>query len=194
VLIGESMREPTSTPRRWQIQFPDFPAGDIPPVPPGFSDTSWVNEPCPSFTHEGLGLALFTDWSDPSEREWPESDRFTLHRLDWSAATTVKGHPIPAGWGFAAQTSVIAAGEDFPAILAAIAVFAFADALAVCAAMAHLAEWEADDLKAPRPCPDLLGWIADCRAGLAERPPRLAEIEAFANHFADLETEAAAIA
>lgn len=174
----------------WQVQFPEFPDADMPTIPPGFTDASWRNEPCPSFTHERLGLALFTDWANTAEREWPESDRFTLHRLQWSGPTSDKGLDSSAGWSFGDRLAVVAATDDFSAIIAAVAVFAFADALAICAAIAHLAEWEADELKAPRPCPDLLGWIADCRAGLVEHPPRLSEIEAFAVHLVDLEAEA----
>jgi hypothetical protein len=174
----------------WQVQFPDFPGADMPPVPAGFTDTSWANEPCPSFTHERAGLALFTDWVDPSEREWPESDRFTLHRMEWHPARQFNDLPLPAGWGFPAQTDVIAAGDDFGVILTAVAVYALADAISFAAAHAHLAAWEAQDLKAPQPCPELLGWIADCRAALADgRPERLAEIEDFAHHLADLDAE-----
>jgi hypothetical protein len=183
------MADPDTRPA-WQVQFPEFPAADMPAVPAGFTDTSWANEPCPSFTHDALGLALFTDWSDPSEREWPESDRFTLHRMEWKPSRTISGHLVPAGWGFPDQTAVVAAGDDFTVILTALAVCALADAIRVAAALAHLAAWEAEDLKAPKPCPELLGWIADCRAALAEgRLERLTEIEDFAHHLADLDAE-----
>lgn len=188
------MTAPAPKPFRWDVQFPTFPAADMPPTPAGFVDTSWANEVCPSFIHEGLGLALFTDWADRNEREWPEADRYTLHRMEWAPASTLaSGHPVPAGWVFGVQTQVIAASEDFDAILSAIAVFAFADALGVCIALTHLASWEAEDRAARRPCPDLLGWIAECRKALAA-PGRtsLGEVEAFAVHLADLAAEAAA--
>jgi hypothetical protein len=187
------MADPNMRPK-WQVQFPDFPDADMPPVPAGFTDTSWANEPCPSFSHDRLGLALFTDWTDPTEREWPESDRFTLHRMEWKEARTISGHLVPAGWGFADQTTVVAAGDDFGAILAAVAVHALADAISVAAALAHLAQWEVQDLQAPQPCPELLGWIADCRTALAAGRERLTEVEDFAHHLADLDAEGEAAA
>lgn len=41
---------------RYQVEFPDFPAADMPAVPEGWTDESWGNEGCPSFaTHLEAG-------------------------------------------------------------------------------------------------------------------------------------------
>lgn len=41
--------------------------------------------------------------------------------------------------------------------------------------------WEAEDLQAPRPCPDLLRWIAVCRRALRRHSPQaLAQVATFA--------------
>lgn len=64
-------------------EFPDFPAADYPALPPGFVDTSWRNDACPSMGCEQLMLSVFVDYSDVSRREIPEpGPRFTLYATD----------------------------------------------------------------------------------------------------------------
>lgn len=56
--------------------------------------------------------------------------------------------------------------------------------LTIPAALALLDAWEREEMGAARPCPDLLGWIADARTLLAARPDAcadtLAEVEIMA--------------
>lgn len=61
-------------------EFPDFPATDVPNLPAeyDFVDTSWHNDACPSFTSDKLGLTLFIDFADASQREHPEAPRYSL--------------------------------------------------------------------------------------------------------------------
>jgi hypothetical protein len=60
--------------------FPDFTL-DI-ELPEGFRDVSFVNDPCPSFQHDELDLLLFVDYADPADREYPETERFSLLRTE----------------------------------------------------------------------------------------------------------------
>jgi hypothetical protein len=70
----------------WQEEFTDFPAADMPPRLPGFVDTSWRNDACPSFADESLGLSVWIDYADPSRREHPEIERFSISEIDDSGA------------------------------------------------------------------------------------------------------------
>jgi hypothetical protein len=60
--------------------FPDFTL-DI-ELPEGFRDVSFVNDQCPSFQHDELDLLLFVDYANPAEREYPETERFSLLRTE----------------------------------------------------------------------------------------------------------------
>jgi len=63
----------------YRNEFPDFPASDMPgDIPPGFVDSSWRNDICPSFTNEALGLVLWIDFADPSRREFPHWHRYRV--------------------------------------------------------------------------------------------------------------------
>jgi hypothetical protein len=64
----------------YQDQFPDF-VLDV-AIPAGFVDSSYHNDVCPSWTDAGAGLQLFIDFADRSRREFPESPRFTLSKID----------------------------------------------------------------------------------------------------------------
>lgn len=61
-------------------EFPDFDTSTLPAIPAGFEDSSWHNDSCPSWHHEGLGLSIYIDYVDPSQRECqhPEGPRFSL--------------------------------------------------------------------------------------------------------------------
>lgn len=51
-------------------EFPDYPADLIPTLGDGWRDTSWRNEPCPSFIHDESGVVLWCGWPIGSpERE-----------------------------------------------------------------------------------------------------------------------------
>ncbi len=62
----------------YRREFPDFPASDMPGNLPGFVDSSWRNDACPSFTNEALGLVLWVDFADPSRREFPDWHRYRI--------------------------------------------------------------------------------------------------------------------
>jgi len=65
-----------STPMKLETEFPDYPAHRLPPIPEGWTDMSWANDACPCF---GVGrLIVFIDYPEPSERECPESKRFSV--------------------------------------------------------------------------------------------------------------------
>lgn len=58
----------TDTTPLYLREFPDFGPLDI-AIPPGFVDTSWHNDACPSWTHEGLGLKLWINFENPDWRD-----------------------------------------------------------------------------------------------------------------------------
>lgn len=64
--------------------FPDFPASDIPSdIPPAWSDSSWHNDACPSFTVCGpevtsARLVMWINYSDKSLSELPDAPRYML--------------------------------------------------------------------------------------------------------------------
>ena len=107
------------------------------------------------------GLIL---WDCAKGPDWSEGDsgRYTVEAVD------------SADWR---QDGALGEFDTIGAALAAHPALAFA----------FLDAWEADDLKAPRPCPDLLGWVADCRADL---PSHMAEVQTFADHLAALDAGA----
>jgi hypothetical protein len=65
--------------------FPDFGELDI-QLPAGFSDTSYKNDTCPSFSSEkftnGSSLALFVDYKEVDKREYENTKRFLLVHRD----------------------------------------------------------------------------------------------------------------
>jgi hypothetical protein len=68
---------------KYQKEFPDFPAADMPDLmPQGFADTSWHNDSCPSFTSEDLGLRIWIDYSDRELCEHAGGSRFALEPSD----------------------------------------------------------------------------------------------------------------
>lgn len=69
----------------YQTEFPDFPASDMPPLPEGFTDSSWHNDACPSITNEALRMLVYIDYSDIEKREEQGDEdcpRFIVHPLD----------------------------------------------------------------------------------------------------------------
>lgn len=73
--------------QKFQVEFPDFPAADMPAIPEGFHDSSWHNDACPSI--EGNRLKVFIDYADVAQRELGEdSDRFIVLRLDSEGCLT----------------------------------------------------------------------------------------------------------
>ncbi|MBP0639967.1 hypothetical protein [Cupriavidus sp. AcVe19-6a] len=72
-----------------QAEFPRFDVATLPALPPGFADTSWHNDACPSFTNELRRVQVYVDYADPMERECgPEARRFSLFTLDEHGDTT----------------------------------------------------------------------------------------------------------
>lgn len=74
----------------YRTEFPDFPPETMPVIPPHWVDVSWKNDACPSF-RVIPDLLVWVDYADPSQREHPESNRFSVqdsHRIlietdDW---------------------------------------------------------------------------------------------------------------
>lgn len=66
----------------FQIEFPDYPAADMPAIPAGFEDSSWHDDACPCFINEGAGLIIWVDFANPSDREFPDQKRFYLNLYD----------------------------------------------------------------------------------------------------------------
>lgn len=66
----------------FQVEFPDYPAADMPAIPEGFADSSWHNNAAPSFENKGLGLSIWIDFKDVALREFEDGKRFIVHPLD----------------------------------------------------------------------------------------------------------------
>ena len=67
----------------FKVEFPDYPAGDLPTLPAGFVDQSWHNDACPSFVNEALKVQLYIDYLDPAMRECgPAINRFNISTTD----------------------------------------------------------------------------------------------------------------
>lgn len=63
----------------FRIEFPDFPAADMPTIPAGFEDVSWHNNMCPSFASDAFGLEIWIDFANPAKREYEgEYPRFSV--------------------------------------------------------------------------------------------------------------------
>lgn len=103
---------PEDDARPWRNQFGDFDDTTMPVMPEGFEDESWENDTCPSFHHSALGLTIFVDYAKPEMREFPDSDRFTLH----SDPRDAKGSR-PAD----SQMEVLLSTDDWFAILSKVA-------------------------------------------------------------------------
>lgn len=75
----------------YKIEFPDFPAEDMPAVPEGFTDESWHNDACPVLGNEDTGLYIWIEYSDDNMREnGPDGGRFILeHRDEDGDPTTI---------------------------------------------------------------------------------------------------------
>lgn len=73
-------------------EFPDYDVATLPPIPEGFDDTSWHNNSAPSFESSELRLAVWTDYADAEQSEWPEMrragdlKRFSVNRTDADGA------------------------------------------------------------------------------------------------------------
>lgn len=66
-------------------EFPDFDVATLPAIPGGLVDTSWRNDSCPVFElmrGDLSFLAVYVDFADPQAREFPEMERFSIHRMD----------------------------------------------------------------------------------------------------------------
>lgn len=66
-------------------EFPDFDVATLPDIPDGLVDMSWRNDSCPVFElmrGDLSFLAVYVDFADPQAREFPEMERFSIHRLD----------------------------------------------------------------------------------------------------------------
>lgn len=61
-------------------EFPDYPAAEMPALPDGWTDTSWHEEACPSFTCGRY--QMFIDYICPVSREVAICERFNLYLLD----------------------------------------------------------------------------------------------------------------
>lgn len=64
----------------YRTEFPDFDAATMPAIPADWTDTSWHNDTCPSFSVNGL--RIFVDYADPAMREVPECERYSVHTDD----------------------------------------------------------------------------------------------------------------
>lgn len=69
-------------------EFPTFPLSSLPPLPSTWEDVSWHNDACPSW-HVGNEVYVYIDFPEASEREFPESVRFTVINM---ATDTVLVH------------------------------------------------------------------------------------------------------
>lgn len=103
---------------KWQIEFPDFPAADMPALPAFADDISWHNDSCPSFMIAGdtIGahVVLFVDYADAERREFPDTARYSIRYLalkdivdiyegdDWTECLKVATAEALA-WRFAAD-------------------------------------------------------------------------------------------
>lgn len=80
----------------WASEFEDFPAEDMPPIPQGWTDTSWHNDAAPSFTAHTFAdesyLRVWVDYADPKQREL-SGTRFWVAL--YSADASVRGDGLP---------------------------------------------------------------------------------------------------
>lgn len=65
--------------RTVRTEFPDY-DGELPSIP-GYEDTSWHNDVCPSIGRDygdGVRVRVWCDYVDPEKRECPDSKRFAI--------------------------------------------------------------------------------------------------------------------
>lgn len=65
---------------KWQVEFPDYPAADMPAIPSEWVDSSWHNDACPSFL-VCPSLGVFVDYAEPAGRDIPNGCRFMALRM-----------------------------------------------------------------------------------------------------------------
>lgn len=70
----------------WQDEFPDFDISGMPEIPEGFEDQSWHNDACPHFANVSLGIAIWVDYPNAKDREFPEQERFNIQPVDADGA------------------------------------------------------------------------------------------------------------
>lgn len=56
--------------------FPNYPITDLPAIPANWKSTTWRNDACPSYTHNGL--RIWVDYVDVNMRECPTPERFAV--------------------------------------------------------------------------------------------------------------------
>lgn len=66
----------------FRTEFPDLPLADFPTMPPGFTDSSWHNDACPSMKNEAIRVLVFIEYADPAMREVPMAKRFMVQFLN----------------------------------------------------------------------------------------------------------------
>lgn len=61
----------------YREEFPEYPESDMPADTAAWEDVSWINDTCPSFIC-GRNMAVFIDWPNATQRDFPDAARFTL--------------------------------------------------------------------------------------------------------------------
>lgn len=118
--VIQVMLNPTDYPNCWADweslwpniagEFPDYPLESLPAVPSDWTDESWGNDTCPSWTTP-TGIHVFVDYPDESMREMPGGSRYTVmeygagepiaHTDNWAEVLyialydTPTAHPAP---------------------------------------------------------------------------------------------------
>lgn len=96
----------------YRIEFPDFPAIDMPAIPEGFADSSWHNDSCPSLISEELGLRIWIDYVQVELREHADDGyRFVL--MPDNNDDDITEHVCTDDWA-----AILAAIEDERSMLA----------------------------------------------------------------------------
>jgi hypothetical protein len=76
-----SLLAPSDAPLpNYRLAFPHF-EGALPDLGEGWEDTIWADDKCPSLIHEGLGLRLWVDATDPEQRARPDCLRYSLETV-----------------------------------------------------------------------------------------------------------------
>lgn len=63
---------------RYRTEFPDFDPATLPPIPSDWEDTSWHNNTCPSFSPRGSDVAVYVNYLDETDRDWPGGKRYAV--------------------------------------------------------------------------------------------------------------------
>lgn len=73
----------------YREEFPDYPVEAMPSLPAKWIDQSWKNDACPCF-HREIGdnryVAMFVDYPEAKDREFPECARFVVFLSNYSMA------------------------------------------------------------------------------------------------------------